>query len=238
MLNGGIMLVTGTSRGIGKAIAQHFSSIGVKVIGCSRSDATFDHENYRHYSVDLTVEKDVRALMHSLKKDCGGVDVLISNVGLSELSVFTTVLSATTTSMYEKFVSANLTSAFYICRDVSKMMIRRRYGRIIAISSIAAVLHQPGTGIYAATKAAVTEMIKIMARELAPVGVTCNVIAPGLINTEFVETLDEEWRMRILSQQTIPQLISTADICHAIAFLASKDCSYLTGQVIDIGVVR
>jgi 3-oxoacyl-[acyl-carrier protein] reductase len=232
------MLITGTSRGIGKAMAQYFSAKDIAVIGCSRSAATFANENYRHFSLDLTAEGEVKAFARTLKKEYGFISTLVANAGLTDTSVFTTLLSATSSELYEKFVKTNLTATFYICRDISKIMIRQQYGRIITISSLAATLHHPGTGIYAATKAAITEMTKIMARELAAGGITCNVIAPGLIDTELTATIGDEWRQRMLSEQTIQKPITVDALCHAISYFSSKECGYLTGQVLDIGAIR
>jgi 3-oxoacyl-[acyl-carrier protein] reductase len=232
------MLITGTSRGVGRGAAEHFARTGFKVIGCSRSPSTISHQNYHHFSLDLTVEVEVRQLASTIKDNFGRVDILVANLGLSDVSVFSTVLAATTTTKYEEFVRINFTSTFFMCREIVKLMIRQRYGRIVAISSLAAVLHQPGTAIYAATKAAVTELMKVMARELASSNITCNIIAPGLIGTELVASLSNRQRKQMLREQVVQELCSVLDICHAIHYLTSRDCGYLTGQVIDIGAIR
>jgi 3-oxoacyl-[acyl-carrier protein] reductase len=235
MTGKGVMMITGTSRGIGQATARHFAADGYTVIGCSRSEAGFEHPNYRHYSLDLTDESATRSFVRSVKREFNRVDILVANVGLVDSSLFLAVTSA---DLYQKFLNTNLTSAFYICREVSKLMIAQQYGRIITISSIMATIHQPGTSIYSATKAALTEMTKVMARELAASNITCNVIAACLIETESSAALSSDARESLLQQQTIKRPATIGEFCHALEYLAAPQCSYLTGQVIDMCMAR
>lgn len=235
-MNGkGLMMITGTSRGIGQAAARHFAAEGYTVIGCSRSNAGFEHPNYRHYAVDLIDEDATRAFVRSVKREFKRIDILVANVGLVDSSLFLAVTSA---DLYQKFLDTNLTSAFYICREVSKLMIAQQYGRIVTVSSIMATIHQPGTSIYSATKAALTEMTKVMARELAASNITCNVVAACLIDTESSSALSEEARQSLLQQQTIKRPATVEEFCHAVAYLATPQCAYLTGQVIDMCMAR
>lgn len=229
------MLITGSSRGIGRAVAEYFAHNGHAVIGCSRSASDLEHPNYKHFLLDLTDESAVRSFVRSLKKEYGKIDILVANVGLVDSSL---LFSATSGDLYQKFLSTNLTSAFYICRETSKLMIGQQYGRIITMSSIMVTLHQPGTSIYSATKAALTEMTKVMAREFAASGITCNVIAPCLVETESSNALSNESRQLLLKQQTIQRPATIQELCHAITYLSAPECSYLTGQVIDICMAR
>lgn len=124
-------------------------------------------------------------------------------------------------------------------REVSKVMILRGYGRIITISSILTALHEEGTSAYSASKSAVTEMTKVAARELAPRGITCNVISPSMIMTDPAQALaaNGDWQQRMLAKQTIKRPLTMPEICHVVAFLAAPESGCITGQVISLGLV-
>ncbi len=230
-----IYLITGTSRGVGREMAQIFAESEALVIGCSRGIATFESEFYEHYQVDLTDEVQVRKWVREVRAKHARIDALVCNVGLVQSALF---LSVTPTKLFNDFIQTNLSTAFLVCREVSKAMTTQQYGRIVTISSIMTALHEPGTSIYSATKSALTEMTKVLARELAPVGVTCNVVAPALMNTETSETMGAEWRARILEKQTIQRALEIRELCHAVSFFTSPHSSYVTGQVMNLCLVN
>ncbi len=233
---GDVAAITGTSRGLGKCLAEHFLRRGYKVIGCSRDMQTINHENYTHYIVDVSNESNVKSWVFSIKNIFGRIDLLICNAGLVRSTL---LLGVTPSSEMEAIVKTNYIGVFNVLREISKMMILRRSGKIITISSTMTLLHEEGTSVYSATKAAVNETTKVLAKELAPFGITCNVISPAMMWTESSMALAEhgDWKRRMLNKQTFPRLIQAEEVCHVADFFASANSNSITGQVIHLGMV-
>ncbi len=230
-----VVVITGTSRGLGRSLAEYFLSKNNTVAGCSRSSATITHELYDHTNLDLSNEKVVRSWIRNVRLKFGRVDVLICNAAMVQSALF---LAVTPGDIMESFLKNNISSVFYPLREVSKQMISQGNGRIIAISSTTTAIHQEGTSIYSATKSAVTEMIKILAKEVSGRGITCNVIAPAMMGTESSRDLaqSDEWEQAMLKKQTIERVITMEEMCHVADFLISPLSSAITGQVIYIGL--
>lgn len=225
-----VMVITGTSRGAGQAMARYFAEAGYAVAGCSRGISTIHNcPNYHHYQVDVCEEQMVRVFARSVKKDLGRVDVLVCNVGLVKLGAVT---GATSLAMFNEFLSGILVSTFLVCREFSKLMAVQKNGRIINITSIMSELHAPGTCAYGSAKKAVVEFTKILAREVVNYGVTCNVVSPSLIDTESSNSFGDEWEEKMLMMQTIQRPVQVAEICHLIEFFAAPASACLTGQVL------
>jgi 3-oxoacyl-[acyl-carrier protein] reductase len=186
--------------------------------------------------VDVGDEKQVREWIRSVKVAHERIDVLICNAGVVRSALLLTV---TPGDVVEAFLRTNIAGVYYVLREVSKVMILRSYGRIITISSILTFLHEEGTSAYAASKSAVTEMTKVAARELAPRGITCNVIAPAMVMTGPAQTLaaNDDWQQRMLEKQTIKRPLTIAEICRVAEFLAAPESGCITGQVISLGLV-
>jgi 3-oxoacyl-[acyl-carrier protein] reductase len=149
------------------------------------------------------------------------------------------LLSLTPASEMEAIFRINYFGVVYVLREISKVMALAGSGRIITISSTMTLLHEEGTAVYSATKAAVTETTKVLAKELAPRGITCNVIAPAMMWTDSSEALSQlgNWQERMLEKQTFPRIIRAEEVCHVADFLASSKSGSITGQVIYIGMV-
>lgn len=228
------MVVTGTSKGLGNGIARHFLALGYRVEGCSRGVSTIDHENYSHTQVDVSDEKMVREWIRSLKKTVGRIDILVSNAGV--LNSFSH-MSLTSGSLLQSFLNINIAGTFYVCREVSKVMLLQRSGSIITISSIMTQLHEPGTAAYSASKSAITEMTKVLAKEIAPMNVNCNVIAPSYMITDATDSFDKGYAATLLEKQTIKRPVTTDEVCNIISFLSSPVSRCITGQVIHMGLV-
>jgi 3-oxoacyl-[acyl-carrier protein] reductase len=229
-------VISGTSRGLGRALAEHFLSQGYSVAGCSRGDATIDHPAYSHSVVDIRDEAEVQKWARDVRRGAAQVDVLICNAGLARSALY---LPMTPGDVFEDFLGTNIAGVFYVLREFSKLMIRQGSGRILTISSTMAALHQEGTAVYSATKSAVTEMTKVLARELAPQNITCNIIAPAMMETDASAELakSDEWRDQMLALQTFPRIIEMEEICHAADFFVSDKAASITGQVVYIGLV-
>lgn len=232
-----IAVITGTSRGLGKSLAEYYLAKGYTIAGCSRGQQTIEHSNYYHTSCNLADEVAVINWIRGVRKQFGGIDVLICNAGLVRSALY---LSVTPGSLMEDFLQTNIAGVFYVMREVSKVMVGKGSGRIISISSTMVALHEEGTAVYSATKSAITEMTRVLAKELAPKGITCNVVAPGLMWTDSSKELAKslEWKSYMLSRQTISRVLKDEEICNVTDFFISPNSSAVTGQVIYLGIVQ
>tara|TARA_Y100000590_G_C15438650_1_gene907995 strand:- start:105 stop:824 length:720 start_codon:yes stop_codon:yes gene_type:complete len=229
-----IIAITGSSKGIGLGIAKHFLSLGYTVAGCSRSESDFEKNNYFFQKVDVKEEKEVRNWIKSIKNKYNRIDVLICNAGLVKSSL---LMPVTSTKILNDFMNVHIKGTFLACRETSKIMIQQKYGRIINISSPAVSLLLEGASAYGASKAAVENMSKVFAKELAPMGITCNLIRPGLIETEITKSFGSKWKNNLIKKQTIKSTFEIEELCYIIEFLIGPKSSNITGQVISMGLV-
>lgn len=229
-----VMVITGTSRGIGRGMAEHFAGGGYRVIGCSRGVATLQAEAYEHKQVDVSSEEQVRKWTRWISRTYQRVDVLVCNAGITPSS---SPLALTSGDTWESLLRSNVMGTYYVCREIAKIMTLRRSGRIITVSSMAVGLHQEGTSAYSASKSAVVEMTKILAKELAPAGITCNVLAPSMIMTDSVEALGDAVAARVLEDLTIKRELTMEEICNVVSFFAAPESRSITGQVVYMGLV-
>jgi len=234
MSDGRVVLVTGSSRGIGLGIAQHFLQRGATVCGCSRSEAVETTPGYHHSRVDVSNEQQTRAWVSLAAKRFGRIDVAICNAGIVKPGL---MLAVTPSEILDELVATHVRGTFFVCREVSKVMLRQRAGRIVTLSSPAVTWHLHGAGAYAASKAAVEEMTRVLARELAPAGVTCNIVRPGLVLTDSARAMGKEWEDWLLKHQTIPRTVTVQEICNVIEFFASPESSAITGQALNMCLV-
>ncbi|WP_216168788.1 SDR family NAD(P)-dependent oxidoreductase [Polynucleobacter bastaniensis] len=232
-----IVVITGTSRGLGFSLALHYLKLGYCVVGCSKGLGTINHASYFHTSCNLTNEKEVGIWIRNIYKSFGSIDVLICNAGLVYSALY---LSLTPSSVMNSFLNNNISAVFYVLREVSKIMVIKGFGRIITISSTMMALHEQGTAVYSATKSAVTEMTKVLANELAPRGITCNIVAPGMMVTDSSKELAQslDWERQMLDKQVFKRVIGHDEISNATDFFISDLSKSITGQVIYLGIVK
>jgi 3-oxoacyl-[acyl-carrier protein] reductase len=229
-----VMILTGTSKGIGKGIAEHFLNKNYIVFGCSRGTATIESANYYHTQLDVSNEKQVREWIRSIKNTSQEIDILVCNAGIAPAAILMTMTSGST---IEDLLKINIAGTYYVCREVAKVMMSYRKGRIITLSSMSVGLHEEGTSAYSSSKSAIIEMTKIMAKELAPFDITCNVVAPSMYMTDAVKALGNDVITRALNKLTIKRVLRIEEICNVISFLSSPESSCITGQVIHMGLV-
>lgn len=230
-----VAVISGTSTGIGKKTAEHFLNKGYQVFGCSRGEATIEHERYHHQRLDLQNESDVRSWIHHIRLTAKRIDVLFCNAGYAPANF---LAAMTTGKVLENVMKTNIEGTFVMCREASKIMMKQRYGRIITVSSMAAGLHLEGTSAYALSKAAIVEFTKILAKELAPFNITCNVIAPSMYMTDGVEALEDKVIERALQSLTLKRTLKIEELMHVIDFYIDDYAAAITGQVIYLGLVN
>ena len=229
-----IVVISGTSKGIGKCTAEHFLSQGDKVFGCSRGDGTIIHSAYTHTKLDLQDEKAIISWIRSIKKQVGRIDILFCNAGYAPANFLATITSG---KVLDDVLKTNVFGTFVMCRETAKIMMKQKSGRIINVSSMAAGLHLEGTSAYALSKAAIVEFTKILAKELAQFNVTCNVIAPSMYMTDGVEALKDDVINRALNSLTLKRTLRIEELLHVIDFYVDRNASAITGQVIHLGLV-
>jgi 3-oxoacyl-[acyl-carrier protein] reductase len=235
-----VAVVTGAGRGIGHAIAVRLAKEGARVASVSRTAAnaqkTADEINAaradaaKAYAVDVADQTAVQKAAAQIFTDFGRVDVLVNNAGVTRdgLSMRMSM------DDWDTVLNTNLKGAFNFIQAVMRPMIKQRSGRIINISSIAGLIGNAGQANYAASKAGLIGLTKTLARELASRGITVNAVAPGLIETDMTTVLSEEIRQNILKNVPLGRLGEPEDIAGAVAYLASAEAKYITGQVLTV----
>ena len=236
-------IVTGSTRGIGRAIAQELASAGMNVcINCSR-DTGIDHANAvaadiaEKYGVrtiavaaDVSNAEAAQALVDAALEAFGRIDVLVNNAGITRDGLLMRMKDAD----FDDVINVNLKGTFNMCRAVAKPMMKQRWGRIISMSSVVGVHGNAGQANYAASKAGVIGITKSMAKELASRGITANAIAPGFIATDMTAALTEKQRENIASRIGCGRLGTPEDVAALVGFLASDAAGYITGQTICV----
>lgn len=228
-----VALITGTRKGIGHHLALHLLEQGWLVAGVSRREADIEHENYRHYKVDISDERSVVDMVRQVKKDLGPVHALLNNAGTASMNH----ALLTPVSTYESVFNTNVLGSFLLLRECGKQMVRNKCGRIVNFSSVAVPLNLGGEAIYAASKAAIESLTRTAARELAPHGITVNAVGPTPINTDLIKSVPKESIDQLLAQQPIPRLGSFEDVANCIDFFLREESAFITGQTLYLGGV-
>jgi 3-oxoacyl-[acyl-carrier protein] reductase len=232
--NDRIIVITGSSRGLGKGLAEYFARNGWTVEGCSRGEFDIGIEGYTHSVIDTSDDKQVTHWVRSIKRRRRRIDVVVCNVGLVKSALLTPVIPV---DLFDQFYRNSTRSTFLVCREAAKAMIMQRSGRIINIASTMTHFHEPGTAAYSSCKAGIIELTKVLARELVSYGVTCNVISPSLIDTPSSSLMGDDWKARMLDMQTIKRPVDASEVASMIEFFSRPSSSCLTGQVLSTCVV-
>ncbi|AOY75654.1 SDR family oxidoreductase [Clostridium formicaceticum] len=228
-----IILITGTRKGIGRFLVDYYIKKGFKVIGCSRGSFEEDIEGYEHYLVDVTDEREVSKMIKDIYKKYTKLDVVINNAGIASMNH----MMLTPTKTVEKILNTNVIGTFNVSREASKLMMRRKYGRIINFGTVAVPLKIEGEAVYAASKNAVVSLTQVMAKELAQYNITCNVVGPAPIATDLIANVPKEKIQQLIDKMTIKRLGKFEDVANVIDFFIKKESNYITGQVIYLGGV-
>jgi len=236
-----VVVVTGGSRGIGLEMARCFLAQGAKVVICGRKEDNLKAaagilnggERLLTVAAHVAKEVDVDSLFETTVSQFGGVDVLVSNVGMNLL---TTSVTDTELPVWNKIIEGNLTGTFLCARRAARIMREKKRGKIICISSIAGSRAAPAMGIYGVAKAGVEMLTKVLAAELAPCNIQVNAVAPGMVRTDFSKPF---WSTPAIHDQIVKaipagRIAETADLCPIVLLLASGQADYITGQTITV----
>jgi 3-oxoacyl-[acyl-carrier protein] reductase len=233
-----VALVTGASRGIGRAIAAALAADGCRVIGTATSSAGAEgisqalaaHPGCRGLVLDVTDAGALDAAVDGLVKAEGGLHVLVNNAGITR----DTLSMRMKDEDWDAVIDTNLRAVFRACRAATRPMMKQRWGRIVNITSVVGASGNAGQANYAAAKAGVAGMTRALARELGPRGVTVNCVAPGFIATDMTEGLPESVKTTLLGQIPLGRLGLADEVAHAVAFLASAGAAYITGSELHV----
>ncbi len=237
MYQGKTVLVTGASRGLGNIIANHFLRNNAIVIGLSKSDYTFNHESYHHFTIDLSDPGSITTSFREIGKKFPKLDIVVNNAAVltSQYSMIMPVKNAV------DMVNVNLLGTFFVSRECAKLMRKGGKGRIINIGSMAATLEPMGDSIYAATKAGIQTLANVMAKEFASMNVTCNTIGITAIDTDMLRSHTpsaQEKIKEIISNLPVPRKAEADDVLNVVDFFASDRSSYITAQIIYLGGIN
>lgn len=228
-----VTVITGSRKGIGMFLAQHYVKRGHHVIGVSRGAADWTLDGYTHFEADVADEPAVIRILREVRARFGMIVNLINNAGIASMNHVLLTPAKTVRNILE----TNLLGSFLFAREAAKAMCERKYGRIINFSTVATPLKLEGEAAYAASKAAVVSLTEVMAREFAPFNVTVNSIGPTPIETDLIRAVPADKMKRLVARQAIPRLGTFEDVANVTDFFLAPESSFITGQNIYLGGV-
>ena len=228
------IVITGTRKGIGKEMAEHYLAEGWQVVGCSRGEGSIEHDHYQHFALDVSDEDAVIAMARTIKTSHGKVDALLNNAGIASMNH----ALLTPASTVNRILQTNVVGTFLFCREMSKLMRRTNNGRIINFTTVAHPLNLEGEAIYAASKAAVESLTRILARELAELKITVNAIGPTPIETDLIRGVPQEKMDALLARQALGRMGEVRDVINAVDFYLREESDFITGQVLYLGGIN
>ncbi|HGJ5857499.1 3-oxoacyl-ACP reductase FabG [Arsenophonus nasoniae] len=234
--DGKIALVTGASRGIGRSIAELLAERGAKVIGTATSEegakviSSYLGDKGKGYVLNVTDTKSIDSTLSKICEEFGEIDILVNNAGITSDNLLLRMKK----EEWNKVIDTNLTSIFSLSKAIMRSMMKKRYGRIISVGSVIGTLGNIGQANYAAAKAGVIAFSKSLAREVATRGITVNVVSPGFIETDMTRALTDEQQAGILANVPVGRLGDAKEIASAVAFLASDEAAYITGETLHV----
>ena len=239
MLDGKLVLVTGASRGIGKAIALTLGRAGATVIGTATTESGSDNISKifadnkvsgKGIKLNVTDNEQIASLIKSVNEDFGSIDILINNAGITRDNILLRMKE----DEWEDIINTNLSSLYKMSKSVLRGMIKKRSGRIISITSVVGVMGNAGQSNYAAAKAGMIGFTKSLAREVGVRGITVNAVAPGFIETDMTSNLPDEQKEALASQIPMGRLGTPDEVANVVLFLAGDSGSYITGQTLHV----
>jgi 3-oxoacyl-[acyl-carrier protein] reductase len=228
------IVITGTRKGIGKEMAEHYLAEGWQVVGCSRGEGSIEHAHYQHFALDVSDEDAVIAMARKIKASHGKVEALLNNAGIASMNH----ALLTPASTVNRILQTNVVGTFLFCREMAKLMRRTENGRIINFTTVAHPLNLEGEAIYAASKAAVESLTRILARELAELKITVNAIGPTPIETDLIRGVPQEKMDALIARQALNRMGEVRDVINAVDFYLLEESDFITGQVLYLGGIN
>ena len=235
-MQGKIALVTGATRGIGRAVAEELVSKGAFVIGTATSEkgaesiSAYLGEKGKGLVLNVADQASIDAVLEQIKQEFGDIDILVNNAGITRDNL----LMRMKDEEWFDILQTNLSSVYHLSKAMPRTMMKKRFGRIINIGSVVGSMGNAGQTNYCAAKAGLIGFSKALAKEVASRGITVNVVAPGFIATDMTDVLSEELKNNLLTQIPAGRLGEPKDIAKAVAFLASEDASYINGTTLHV----
>tara|TARA_Y100000590_G_C15657726_1_gene991336 strand:- start:574 stop:1269 length:696 start_codon:yes stop_codon:yes gene_type:complete len=225
------IIITGSSRGIGKYLRDYYLESGDIVFGCSRGDLDFHHKNYYHFSLDISDEKSVKKMFNKIRTKFHSIDILINNAGVASMnhSLLTRV------NTLNNIIKTNFIGTFIFCREAAKIMQKSKFGRIINFSTVAVPLNLEGEAVYASSKAAVVSLTKILSKEFSSFGITVNAIGPTPVKTDLIKSVPESKIKNLIDMQSLKRFGDYKDISNVIDFFIAEESDFITGQILYLG---
>lgn len=228
---GDVMLITGARKGIGRFLAEHYAGRGYRVVGCSRQAPDWTHPNCEHVAADVSREEDVKGLLSRIAGRYGRLDVILNNAGIASMNHFLLTPGSTA----QRIMETNFAGTFLVCREGARLMMKHRRGRIVNFSTVAVPMTLEGEAVYAASKSAVETFTKVIARELAPCGITCNAVGPAPVETDLIRSVPPEKIRQLVDRLAIKRLGTFQDVANVIDFFIREESAYVTGQILYLG---
>lgn len=224
-------MITGSRTGIGRFLVDHYLRQGHLVFGCSRTAFADPPPGYEHFLLDVSDEPAVKSMVNAVRQKCGRLDNLINNAGIAATGHFLLTPSETILRVYK----TNVIGGFLCTREAAKLMRKQNRGRVVNFSSSAVPLKLAGEAVYASSKAAVVSLTEILARELAPFGITVNTVGPTPVQTDLIRAMPQDKVQDVINLQPIKRPGTFADIANVVDFFIRPESDFITGQVIYLG---
>jgi len=226
-----VALVTGSRKGIGRRVAEHFLEAGYAVVGCSREASDWSHERYEHFTADVSQEDAVVTMLDAVRRRHGGLAVLVNNAGTAAMNH----LLLTPGETLDRLLRTNLLGTMLVSREAAKVMTRGRWGRIVSFTTVAVPLQLEGEAAYVASKAGVEAFTRVLAREVAPMGITVNAVGLPPIETDLLRGVPREKRDALIGRLALRRMGTFDDVTNIVDFLIRPESSAVTGQIIYLG---
>ncbi len=231
MIESRVIAITGTRKGIGRFLAERYLEQGWTVVGCARGASELDDRGYSHFELDVADEAAVTRMIRSVGRTHGRLDALLNNAGIASMNH----AMLTPGSTMQRVFATNVYGTFYFCREAAKLMARQKSGRIVNFATVATPLKLEGEAVYAASKAAVVSLTEVLARELAPFGITVNAVGPTPVPTDLVGSVPQEKMDALIARQAIPRYGTMQDVLNACDFYLRDESDFITGQTLYLG---